>query len=62
MLNEPLHTMTGSKLPQVQDFKYVGAWITSTSQDMHVRKGQAQSWKAISSQQKIWKSNLPRQV
>ena len=58
--NEPLRTMNGSKLQQVQGLKYLGAWIASTCQDMHVRKGQA--WKAINSLQKIWKSNLPRQV
>ena len=58
--NEPLRTMNGSKLQQVQSLKYPGAWIVSTSQDMHVRKEQA--WKAINSLQKIWKSNLLRQV
>ena len=42
--------MNDSKLQQVQDFKYLDAWIASTSQDMHVRKGQA--WKAINSLQK----------
>ena len=44
-------TMNGSKLQQVQDFEYLGA---STSQDMHVRKGQ----QSIEN----WKSNRPRQV
>ena len=39
--------------------KYLGIWLASTSQNMHVRKGQA--WKVIISLQKIWKSNLPRQ-
>ena len=57
--NEPLRTMNGSKLQQDQVFKYSGSWIASTCQDIHIRKGQA--WKATSSLQKIWKSNLPRQ-
>ena len=52
--------MNGSKMQQAQGFKYLDTWIGSTIQDIHVRKGQA--WKAINSLQKIWKSNLPRQV
>ena len=35
---EPLRTMNVSRLQQVHDFKHNGAWIVSTSQDMHVRK------------------------
>ena len=58
--SEPLCTTAGNKLQKVQDFKYLGAWMASTSQDMHVRKGLA--WKSINSLQKIWKSNLSRQV
>jgi hypothetical protein len=58
--NATVCTMNGSKLQQVQDFNYLGAWIASTSQDIHVRKGQA--WKSINKLQQIWKSELPRQM
>jgi hypothetical protein len=56
----PISSMNGSKLQQVQDFKYLGAWVASTSQDIHVRKGLA--WKSINKLQKIWKSDLPRHL
>ncbi len=58
--NTPLKTMNGNTLQPVKDFKYLGAWIASTRQDMHVRKGQA--WQAINKLQKIWKSELPQQT
>ena len=43
------------------ELKYLGTWIASTIQIMHVGKGQA--WKAmINSLQKICKPNLSRHV
>ena len=53
-------TLNGKKLQQVHDFKYLGAWMASTSLDIHVRKGFA--WKSINKVQKIWKSDLSRQL
>ena len=58
--NVPISTLNGSKLQKVHNFKYLGAWMASTSQDIHVRKGLA--WKSINKLQKIWKSDLPRQL
>ena len=41
-----------------QDFKYLGAWIDNTLQDVKVRKGQA--WGALNKMDSIWKSSLKR--
>ena len=58
--NHPLCTSSGRQLQQVHDFKYLGAWIASTTQDFHVRKGLA--WKSINKLHQIWKSSLPRKL
>ena len=44
----------------MQDFKYLGAWIDITWQDVKVRKGQA--WSALNKMDKIWKSTLKRET
>ena len=43
-----------------QDFKYLGAWIDNTWQDIKVRKGQA--WAALNKMDDIWKSDLRRET
>ena len=42
-----------------QDFKYLGAWIDNTWQEVKVRKGQA--WAALNKMDNIWKSNIQRE-
>ena len=39
-----IHTVDGSCLEEVKDFKYLGLWVQSTEQDIKVRK--AMAWKA----------------
>ena len=46
-------------IKQVDDFKYLGSWLMSSSKDFEVRK--ATAWKAAIRMVKIWKSNLSRQ-
>ena len=48
-----IHTVDGSCLEEVKDFKYLGY----QSQDIKVRK--AMAWKACNKLTKIWKSTSP---
>ena len=50
----------GSKLEQVHDFQYLGAWVDNTETDIKIRK--AQAWKACNKLTKIWKSTLSRSI
>ncbi len=43
-----------------QDFKYLGAWVDTTYQDIRIRKGQA--WSAMTKMDTIWKSNMSRKT
>ncbi|XP_072032853.1 uncharacterized protein [Amphiura filiformis] len=52
----PIQTLDGSELEVVDDFKYLGAWISSSEKDFNIRK--AQAWRACNSMNKIWKSSL----
>ena len=45
---------------EVNDFKYIGAWMSSTEQDIKVRK--AAAWKACNKLSKIWKSAMPKSL
>ena len=52
--NQPdsdLLTIEGNKLKQVENFKYLGAWIQSSEKDMEVRIGQA--WGALNKMEKV---------
>lgn len=55
-----LTTITGEPIENKQDFKYLGAWISSTSKEFNVRKGCA--WSALNKLDKLWKSSLPRHL
>ena len=55
-----LVTLDGNKLKQVDDFKYLGAWIQSSEKDMNTRIGQA--WSALNKMEKVWNSNLPNHL
>ncbi|XP_072036172.1 uncharacterized protein [Amphiura filiformis] len=53
-----ISTNNDTKLDEVKDFKYLGAWMTSTEHDVKTRK--AAAWGACNSLSKIWKSALPK--
>ena len=53
-----IQTNDGSKLEEVRDFKYLGAWMESSTKDIKHRK--AAAWRGCSKLTKIWKSSLPR--
>ena len=55
-----IHTVGGSCLEEVRDYKYLGSWVQSTEQDIKVRK--AMAWKACNKLTKIWKSTLSRNL
>ena len=48
------------EIERVEDFKYLGSHVMSSSKDIKVRKGKA--WKALNDLSKIWKSDIARQV
>ena len=53
-----LHTLDGSKLEIVQDFKYLGSLTQSTEANIMSRK--AAAWKACNKLKNIWKAPLGR--
>lgn len=53
-------SLNGDPIKHVNDFKYLGSWIDSTTKDINVRK--AQAWVACNKLQDIWKSNLSRNL
>ena len=55
-----IHTVDGSCLEEVKEFKYLGSWVKSTEQDIKVRKPMA--WKACNKLTKIWKYPLSRNL
>ena len=52
--------VNGTPLEEVDDFKYLGSYIASTSRDINVRKGLA--WKAQQSVDAFWKSDMSRKI
>jgi hypothetical protein len=52
-----MKSTNGKNIKQVDDFKYLGSYISSTEHDVNVRLGKA--WGALNAMDKIWKSNLP---
>ena len=55
-----IQTQEPSLLKEVQDLKYLGAWVKSTEQDVKTRK--AMAWKACNNLSKIRKSNLCKNI
>ena len=45
--------LSGDKIKQVEDFKYLGSYIASTEHDVHSRLGKV--WDALNQLDKIWK-------
>ena len=56
--NVEIKTREGVKLKSVEEFKYLGAWMSSSEKDFNTRK--AQAWTACHKLHKVWKSKLPR--
>ena len=56
----PLHTMNGTELEWVKDFKYLGSWVEQTEKDIAVRK--ALAWQALNSMSRIWASAMSRDL
>ena len=55
-----IRDLNGNLLKVVEDFKYLGSYIASTERDIEIRIGQA--WGALNQLDKIWKSNLPKNL
>ena len=63
LVGEEPHTITskdGHALEEVEDYVYLGAWISTTENDFRVRK--ATAWAACHKMKAIWKSNLRRDL
>ena len=52
-----IQTQDGTFLKEVQDFKYLGAWVQNTENDIKIRK--AMAWRACNKLNNIWSSKLP---
>ena len=55
--SQGMSSLSGDKIKQVEDFKYLGSYVESTEQDVNIRLGKA--WGALNELDKIWKSKLP---
>ena len=53
-------TLNGASLNMVEDYVYLGSYISSSEKDFSVRKGMA--WSACNDMYKIWTSKLPRRI
>ena len=53
-------TISGYKLKEVDNFKYLGCWMKSTEDDIKVRK--ALAWTACHKLRKMWTSSLKRSI
>ena len=51
-----LKTVNNENIKKVDNFKYLGAWIDDTANDVTVRK--ALAWKSCNKLNKIWESSL----
>ena len=49
-------SMNNDEVEKVSDFKYLGSWVSSTEQDIKVRR--ALAWNALHKMSKVWKSTL----
>ena len=56
----PLQTQSDQLLENVTDFKYLGSWANSTTQDMKIRK--ALAWKALNGMKMVWRSIISREL
>ena len=61
-INFILKSISGDTIAAVEDYLYLylGAWISSSEQDIHARK--ALAWSACNKLSKIWKSDLSRYI
>ena len=55
-----IRDLNGNLLKVVEDFKYLGSYIASTERDIEIKIGKA--WGALNQLDKIWKSNLPKNL
>ena len=53
-------TLRGSALKMVEDYVYLGSFISSSEKDFNTRKGMA--WSACNDMHKIWTSQLPKKI
>ncbi len=55
-----VYTKSGKEIEQVEDFQYLGAWISNTKKDIEVRI--AKAWAAQKRMDNIWKSKMKRET
>ena len=55
--NNPVKTLNGTSLKQVEDYKYLGSYISSSDKDFNTRKGMM-AWSACNDMHKILSSRL----
>ena len=60
--SEPIyiHSLLNEDIKVVNNFKYLGAWMSSSSKDFEIRK--ALAWQACHKLKKLWNSKLKRKL
>ena len=58
--SHPVRTLSGTSLKQVEDYKYLGSYISSAEKDFTTRNGMACS--ACNDMHKMWSSQLPNYI
>ena len=53
-------TLSGSSLKMVEDYVYLGSFISTSEKDFNTRKGMA--WSACNDMHQIWTSQLPKSI
>ena len=53
-----IHSLLNADIKVVDNFKYLGAWMSSSSKDFDIRKPLA--WQACHKVEKFWNSKLNR--
>lgn len=53
-----LNAIDGSVIKEVEDYKYLGAWISSTKKDFSTRR--ARAWNIAHKLKPLWTSRMPR--
>ena len=53
-----LTALNGNVIKEVEDYKYIGAWISSTKKDFSTRR--ARAWDIAHTRKPLWTSRMPR--
>ena len=55
-----LTALNGNVIKEVEDYKYLGAWISSTKKDFSTMRARARAWDIAHKLKPLWTSRMPR--